>query len=73
MRKNKRCSVQKLSPELQKRLNRSKDISLILEMEIREGKLVELSAFAFTTCILSYIHDDFKEIKNELNERGLLR
>ncbi|EBM2049727.1 hypothetical protein DV576_07795 [Salmonella enterica] len=72
MRKNKRCPVQKLTPELQKRLNRSKDISLMLEMDIRMNKGSELSNRILIPCILSYIHDDFKEIKKELNERGLL-
>ncbi|ENJ0753527.1 hypothetical protein AB0049_004752 [Salmonella enterica] len=72
MRKNKRCSVQKLSPELQKRLYRSKNISLLLEMEIRINKGSELSNHISIPCILSYIHDDFKEIEKELNERGLL-
>ncbi|EAA5748713.1 hypothetical protein SIM90_000936 [Salmonella enterica] len=72
MRKNKRCPVQKLTPELQKRLNRSKDISLMLEMDIRMNKGSELSNRIWIPCILSYIHDDFKEIKKELNERGLL-
>ncbi len=72
MRKNKRCPVQKLSPELQKRLNRSKNISLLLEMEVRAGNSGELSTLFSIPCILSYIHDDFKEIEKELNERGLL-
>lgn len=72
MRKNKRCPVQKLSPELQKRLCRSKTISLMLEMEIRMSKGGELSNYISIPCILSYIHDDFKEIEKELNERGLL-
>lgn len=72
MRKNKRCPVQKLTPELQKRLNRSKGASLMLEMDIRTSDGFKTSDYIWIPCILSYIHDDFTEIKKELNERGLL-
>lgn len=72
MRKNKNVSVKKLSPELQKRLNRSKEASLMLEMDIRMNDSFKISDYIWIPCILSYIHDDFKAIKKELNERGLL-
>ncbi|ECH7126329.1 hypothetical protein FP672_11540 [Salmonella enterica] len=72
MRKNKNVSVKKLSPELQKRLNRSKNASLMLEMDIRMSDSLETSGYIWIPCILSYIHDDFKAIKKELNKHGLL-
>ncbi|EAU0144048.1 TPA: hypothetical protein RPE44_003269 [Salmonella enterica] len=72
MRKNKNVSVKKLSPELQKRLNRSKNASLMLEMDIRMSDSLETSDYIWIPCILSYIHDDLSSIKTELQKRGLL-
>ncbi|EMB9355823.1 hypothetical protein U9V87_002016 [Salmonella enterica subsp. enterica serovar Newport] len=72
MRKNKNVSVKKLTPELQKRLNRSSTVSFFLADTIREGDTGNIAPLLWVPCILSYIHDDLFDIKEELKQRGLL-
>ncbi|EAT6911240.1 hypothetical protein E3K09_10015 [Salmonella enterica] len=72
MRKNKNVSVKKLSPELQKRLNRSSTVSFFLADTIRKGDTGDIAPLLWVPCILSYIHDDLSDIKEELKQRELL-
>ncbi|EAU0144790.1 hypothetical protein AIS09_22250 [Salmonella enterica] len=72
MRKNKNVSVKKLSPELQKRLNRSATVSFFLADNIKKGSAEDIAPLLWMPCILSYIHDDLSSIKTELQKRGLL-
>ncbi|EJW1176989.1 hypothetical protein N8S30_003666 [Salmonella enterica] len=72
MRKNKRCPVQRLTPELQKRLNRSATVSFFLADNIKNGGAEDIAPLLWVPCILSYIHDDLSDIKEELKQRELL-